>query len=678
MLGKKSSYEFSKPKPVNTKHAKPRIRSRFADKIKPEKNPFTNTLYSNKYYRLLRQRKTLPAYQIESQFIELVKNKHIVIVQGETGSGKTTQLPQFLMNHFATQNKLIGVTQPRRVAAISVAKRVSEETDTTLGTMVGYSVRFNESLSAHTKLKYMTDGTLLRETMLDKHLIKYSVIVLDEAHERSLNSDILLAVIKRLVKTRNESPHLPDLKLVVMSATIEVERFKKYFETDVPVLTIPGRCHPVEIFYTSKPEPDYLAAAIRSAVQIHCFEPEGDILIFLTGEDEIMQAVNETRKQIEDLRNGVGPAMVLPLFSAMSAENQQRIFAPAPKGKDSLPGRKIIFSTNIAETSLTIDGVVYVVDPGLSKQKVYNPRLKIESLLVAPISKASAKQRAGRAGRTRPGKCFRLYTENSYKNDLENYTISEVLRSDLCSALMQLKSLGIDNLVNFDFIEPPSNETMSRALESLTMLGVLEDMKGGLTKLGEVMSTFPLEPKFTRVLFAAANRNCFAAALSAVSVISSGNWRVRDRSNNFQSDMVHRKYVDPRGCDLTTVVNVFEAFEKARNKFRYCKENYLNYRTLSAAVNVRNQLYRIAQKCAAKGFLIDLQDQPVDAYTRSISLRKSFIEGFYQNVAFLQKSGRYQVLRENHLVLVHPSSALKSKKEFVLYLEFVQIGRAHV
>lgn len=672
MLGKKSSIQFNDTaKPKKTK-------SRFADRIRTEKNPLTNSLYSNKYFRLLKTRQKLPAFECKQEFIDLVKKNDIVIVQGETGSGKTTQLPQFLMDEFTKNGRLIGITQPRRVAAISVAKRVSEETDTTVGDYIGYSVRFNESISARTKLKYMTDGMLLRETMMDESLSKYSVVVLDEVHERSLNSDILLATLKKLVLRKSANPQSPPLKLVVMSATIEVERFIKYFEKDVPVLSIPGRCHPVEIFYTAEPEPDYLAAAIRTAVQIHCFEERGDVLVFLTGEDEITQAVNETKKQIEDLKGEVGPSLVLPLFSAMSNEHQQRIFLPAPKDVGDLPGRKIIFSTNIAETSLTIDGVVYVVDPGLSKQKVYNPRLKIESLLVAPISKASAKQRAGRAGRTMPGKCFRLYTEDSYKKDLEDYTISEVLRSDLCSALLHLKTLGVKNLIKFDFIEAPSPETMFRALDSLVMLGVLENKDGSLTNLGKIMSTFPLEPKFTKVLFAASTRNCFNAALSIISVITSGNWRIRDRSDNFHSDALQRKFIDPQGCDLATVLNVFTAYEKSQSKFQFCRKNYLNYRTLNAAMNVKRQLLRIAQRCPAKGFPLNLNDLPVDNHTRSLNLKKSFIEGFYQNVAHLQKSGTYQVLKENHLVLVHPACSLKSKREFVLYLEFVLTSRNYI
>ena len=622
------------------------------------------------------QRKTLPAFDTKPDFVKTVKENDIIIVQGETGSGKTTQLPQFLIDEFAVKRKMIGVTQPRRVAAISVAKRVSEETDTTLGNLVGYSVRFNEKVSHETKLKYMTDGMLLRELMSDENLRRYSVIVLDEAHERGLQSDILLALLKKLVNKKRDNPQLGSLKLVVMSATIEVDRFVKYFEEQVPVLSIPGRCFPVEIYYTKEAEEDYVEASIRTVVQIHTVEPKGDILVFLTGEDEITQAVAETKKRISE--KSAGPVEVLALFSAMSSDNQQKIFQKAPEDKEGLPGRKIIFSTNIAETSLTIDGVVYVVDPGLSKQKVYNPRLKIESLLVSPISKASAKQRAGRAGRTRPGKCFRLFTEDSYKKDLEDFSVSDILKSDLSPIMLQLKSFGVDNLIQFDFIEPPSPETLFRALDSLVMLGVLEKEDGSLTSLGRVMSTFPLEPKYAKVLFSSARRKCFDAAVSVISVISSGNWRIRDRKNRVLADSMQKQFIDKEGCDLLTVANVFAAFEESQEKQRFCKENFLNFRTLKSAENVKKQLLRIAERVSSQGFYMDIGSRHSDPEIHAINLKKSFLEGFYQNVVHLQKNGKYQVLKENHLVMVHPSSALKQKKEFVLYLEFVLTSKNYI
>lgn len=336
---------------------------------------------------------------------------------------------------------------------MSVAKRVSEELDVKLGEEVGYSIRFEDCTSDKTFLKYMTDGMLLREAMTDPLLQRYSAIVLDEAHERTLSTDILMGLIKEVAKKR------PELKIIVMSATLDAEKFQKYFN-DAPLLTVPGRTYPVEIYYTAEPERDYLEAALRTVLQIHTYEDPGDILVFLTGEDEIEDACRKLQAEADNLMHSstdIGKLRAIPLYSTLPPNLQQHIFdePPPPHGEKKIPGRKVIVATNIAETSLTIDGIVYVIDPGFSKQKVYNPRIRVESLLVSPISKASAQQRAGRAGRTREGKCFRLYTEDSYTNDLIEQTYPEIMRSNLGSVVLQLKKLGIDDLVHFDFMDAP-------------------------------------------------------------------------------------------------------------------------------------------------------------------------------------------------------------------------------
>lgn len=394
------------------------------------------------------------------------------------------RIPQFVaysdLPH--TKGKVVACTQPRRVAAMSVAKRVADEMDGTsnppffsipitptlktrfvrvmwwlvvpLGKQVGYSIRFEDMTEPGTTfLKYMTDGMLLREAMNDPDLNRYSTIILDEAHERTLATDILMGLLKTLAKRRS------DLKIIVMSATLDALKFQKYFtiDTPAPLFKVPGRTHPVEIFYTQEPEPDYVEAAIRTVLMIHRAEDEGDILVFLTGEEEIEDACRKIKLEADDLQNqdpdSVGPMICIPLYSSLPPQQQQRIFDPPPKSRtpDGPPGRKVVISTNIAETSLTIDGIVYVVDPGFSKQKVYNPRIRVESLLVSPISKASAQQRAGRAGRTRPGKCFRLYTEKDFMKELEEQTHPEILRSNLANTVLELVKLGIK--VRF-FLQP--------------------------------------------------------------------------------------------------------------------------------------------------------------------------------------------------------------------------------
>lgn len=359
--------------------------------------------------------------------MRLLAEHQCIVLVGETGSGKTTQIPQWAVDYARSMGgKGVACTQPRRVAAMSVAQRVSEEMDVVLGQEVGYSIRFEDCSSQKTVLKYMTDGMLLREAMSDPMLEAYQCILLDEAHERTLATDLLMGVLKEVVKQRS------DLKLVVMSATLDAGKFQNYFD-NAPLMNVPGRTHPVEIFYTPEPERDYLEAAIRTVIQIHmCEEIEGDVLMFLTGQEEIEEACKRVKREIDNLGPDVGELKCIPLYSTLPPAAQQKIFEPAPpKRSNGAIGRKVVISTNIAETSLTIDGVVFVIDPGFAKQKVYNPRIRVESLLVSPISKASAQQRAGRAGRTRPGKCFRLYTEKAYKNEMQDNTYPEILRSNL-------------------------------------------------------------------------------------------------------------------------------------------------------------------------------------------------------------------------------------------------------
>ncbi|CAG8451353.1 6552_t:CDS:10 [Paraglomus occultum] len=633
-------------------------------------NPFTNRPFSHKYREILKNRRNLPVHAQREEFLELIHNNQFVVFVGETGSGKTTQIPQFLvydeLPHL--KKKQIACTQPRRVAAMSVAQRVADEMDVKLGEEVGYNIRFEDCSGPKTILKYLTDGMLLREAMNDPKLERYSAIILDEAHERTLATDILMGLIKEIARER------PDLRVIVMSATLDAEKFQKYFN-NAPVLTVPGRAFSVDIFYTPEPERDYLEAAIRTVIQIHLCEDPGDILIFLTGEEEIEDACRRIRQEADELakQSDVGPLKVLPLYSSLPPQQQQRIFedAPPPRDKGGKPGRKVIVSTNIAETSLTIDGIVYVVDPGFSKQKVYNPRIRVESLLVSPISKASAQQRAGRAGRTRPGKCFRLYTEKAFVKELQEQTYPEILRSNLGSVVLQLKKLGIDDLVHFDFMDPPAPETLMRALELLNYLGALDD-DGNLTADGHLMAEFPLDPQLAKMLIESPKYKCSNEILSITALLSVPNVFLRPNDMKKQADEAKAKFAHNDG-DHLTLLNVYHAYKKENGDPDWCYESFLSARSLKSADNVRQQLKRIMERCDQ-----DLLSTAFNDKNYYVNIRKALTAGFFMQVAHLEKSGHYLTCKDNQIVQLHPSSCLGHQPEWVLYNEFVLTTKNYI
>ncbi|KFG51362.1 ATP-dependent RNA helicase [Toxoplasma gondii p89] len=626
-------------------------------------NPYTGAPYSQRYYKILEGRKKLPSWNAKKNFLKLVKRNRTVILVGETGSGKTTQMTQFLIEAGLHQGKCVACTQPRRVAAMSVAQRVADEMDVELGKEVGYTIRFEDKSSPMTILKYMTDGMLLREAMADPLLERYSVVVLDEAHERTLATDVLFGLLKEVCKNR------PTLKMVVMSATLDARKFQQYFD-DAPILNVPGRMHPVEIFYTPQPEKDYLEACIRTAIQIHISEPPGDMLIFLTGEEEIEQTKRELEK-LAQRHSECGELMVVPLYSSLPPAMQQRIFepAPGPKYEGGKPGRKCVVSTNIAETSITIDGIVYVIDPGFSKQKVYNPRARVESLLVSPISKASAQQRAGRAGRTRPGKCFRLYTEKAFEQELVDQTYPEILRSNLGSVVITLKKLGIDDLVHFDFMDPPAPETLMRALEQLNYLGALDD-EGELSPEGESMAEFPLDPQLAKALVDSAKFECSKEMLSIAAMLSVPLTFLRPKERSREADAAKARFSHLDG-DHLTLLNVFHAYVQhgggsPESERQFCFDNFLNPRSLASAKNVRTQLQRTMERLS-----IPLNSTPYTSKEYYSNIRKALVAGYFMQVAHLQRSGHYLTVKDNQTVALHPSTVLDHKPEWVIYHEYV-------
>ncbi|CAA7263822.1 unnamed protein product [Cyclocybe aegerita] len=641
-------------------------------------NPFTKQPHSAQYKKILAARRKLPVFTQMDEFLKIFSENQIIVMVGETGSGKTTQIPQFVaysdLPH--TKGKLVACTQPRRVAAMSVAKRVADEMDVQLGRHVGYSIRFEDMTEPGTTfLKYMTDGMLLREAMNDPKLERYSTIILDEAHERTLATDILMGLLKKIAKTRS------DLKIIVMSATLDAVKFQKYFSVrsgvSAPLFKVPGRTHPVEVFYTQEPEPDYVEAALRTVLMIHRAEDPGDILLFLTGEEEIEDACRKIKIEADDLINqdpdSVGPLVCIPLYSSLPPQQQQRIFdqAPSPRVPGGPPGRKVVVSTNVAETSLTIDGIVYVVDPGFSKQKVYNPRIRVESLLVSPISKASAQQRAGRAGRTRPGKCFRLYTEKDFMKQLEEQTYPEILRSNLSNTVLELMKLGITDLVSFDYVDAPAPETLMRALELLNYLAALDD-DGNITPLGKMMAEFPLDPQLAKMLIVSPEFKCSNEILTITAMLSVPNVWMRPNNQRREADAAKAKLTVPDG-DHLTMLNVYNQYMQNKHDKTWCWNNYLNQRVLVQAENVRAQLQRNMER-----FEIDLVSLS-DERKLFIHIRQALICGFFMQVAHKEgEKGNYLTVKDNQVVALHPSCGLDTQPEWVIFNEFVLTTRPYI
>ncbi|KAF5462101.1 hypothetical protein F2P56_018140 [Juglans regia] len=605
---------------------------------------------------LQEQRQTLPIYKLKKELIQAVHDNQVLVVIGETGSGKTTQVTQYLAEAGYTTKGKIGCTQPRRVAAMSVAKRVAEEFGCRLGEEVGYAIRFEDCTGPDTVIKYMTDGMLLREVLIDENLSEYSVIMLDEAHERTMHTDVLFGLLKELVKRR------PDLRLIVTSATLDAEKFSGYF-FNCNIFTIPGRTFPVEILYTKQPESDYLDASLITVLQIHLMEPEGDILLFLTGQEEIDFACQSLYERMKGLGENVPELIILPVYSALPSEMQSRIFDPAPPGK-----RKVVVATNIAEASLTIDGIFYVIDPGFAKQNVYNPKQGLDSLVITPISQASAKQRAGRAGRTGPGKCYRLYTESAYRNEMSPTSVPEIQRINLGQTTLTMKAMGINDLLSFDFMDPPSPQALLSAMERLYSLGALDE-EGLLTKLGRKMAEFPLEPPLSKMLLASVDLGCSDEILTIIAMIQTGNIFYRPREKQAHADQKRAKFFQPEG-DHLTLLTVYDAWKNNNFSGPWCFENFVQSRSLRRAQDVRKQLLTIMDK-----YKLDV----MSAGRNFIKIRKAITAGFFFHAARKDPQEGYRTLVENQPVYIHPSSALFQRQpDWVIYNELVMTTKEYM
>ena len=581
-------------------------------------------------------RKSLPIYEWRGQLLQAIQKHQTIVVVAETGSGKTTQIPQYLHEVGYSKYGKIGCTQPRRVAAMSVASRVAKEMKVRLGSECGYSIRFEDCTNDKTVVKYMTDGMLLREFLSAPDLKDYIAIMIDEAHERTLHTDVLFGLIKDIARFRD------DIKIIISSATLDAAKFSAYFD-NAPIFNIPGRRFQVDTLYCKAPEADYLDAVIVTTLQIHVTQPPGDILVFCTGQQEIEDAAEELRLRTQGLGTRIKELIILPIYASLPSEEQAKIFLPPPPG-----GRKIILGTNIAETSLTIDGIKYVIDTGFCKQKSYNPRTGMESLVVTPISQAAADQRSGRAGRTSAGKCFRLYTKIAYKTELPKATVPEIQRTNLCNVVLMLTSLGINDLLNFDFMDPPPNETLAKSLEKLYALGAFNN-KGQLTRLGRRMAEFPTDPQLSKMLISSERYKCTEECLTIAAMLDvSASVFYRPKGKKMHADNARKRFALGTFGDHQLLLNCYNGWIESGRSRAWCYENYVQIKSMKRARDIRSQLLAMC----------DRVEVDIKSGGGSNGIAKAITSGFFFNSARLQLDGTYKTFKLNNRVSIHPSSCL--------------------
>ncbi|XP_030601111.1 probable ATP-dependent RNA helicase DHX40 isoform X1 [Archocentrus centrarchus] len=634
--------------------------------------------------------KLLPIYQHKRKLIQAVRDSSFLVVTGETGSGKTTQLPQYLHEAGFCKDGKIGITQPRRVAAITVAQRVAQEMQCTLGKEVGYQVRFDDCTSQDTMVKYMTDGCLLRETLADPALSQYSVVILDEVHERSLNTDILLGLLKKIFTNpakATKGRSFP-LKVVVMSATLETEKLSAFL-SNCPVFTIPGRTFPVTCTFGTAVGPKdvestgYLKEVVKVALEVHTSEMAGDILVFLTGQSEIEHACDLLFEKAEciDYRYDVTDQtveglLILPLYGSMPTDQQRQIFQPPPPGI-----RKCVVATNIAATSLTIDGIKYIVDSGFVKQLNHNSRVGMDILEVVPISKSEAQQRAGRAGRTSAGKCFRIYNKEFWEKCMHEYTIPEIQRTSLTAVILTLKCLGIHDVIRFPYLDCPEERFILEALKQLYQFDAI-DRRGNVTKLGELMVEFPLHPGLTRALLKAASLGCQDLLLPVAAMLSVENIFIRPGHPDKQkeADKKHRALAAKTGSmnDFATLLSVFQSCKSSDRPSAWCKENWVHWRALKSAFSVETQLRDILHRLQQK------RDFPVETFdgNKSELFRQCLCTGYFTNVA-RRSIGKVFCTMDGHgsMVHIHPSSSLfdqEAELNWVIFHDVLATSRVYI
>lgn len=649
------------------------------DEVSVKKEPVNEESLSSSFEEIQNQRKLLPAYSVKDELMRIIAENQIVVVIGETGSGKTTQLTQFLCEEGYGKNLdkdgsklLIGCTQPRRVAAMSVAKRVSEEMGCKLGEEVGYSIRFEDKTDPRkTKIKYLTEGILLREMLADPNLENYSCIIMDEAHERTLNTDILLGLFRKLLRRRR------DMKLIVTSATMNADRFTRFFG-NAPQYFIPGRTFPVDVFYSKSSCSDYVETTVKQVVTIHLAnkKSDGDILVFMTGQEDIEATCDLIQEKLALLDNPP-PLDIFPIYSTLPQDLQKRIF-----NKQNAERRKVVVATNIAETSLTVDGVKYVVDCGLVKMKLFNPKLGMDALQMVPISLANAQQRSGRAGRTGPGFAYRLYTEKAASED-EMYVqpIPEIQRANLSSVMLMLKSLKVSDVMDFPFLDPPPQDLLSCSLYDLWAMGAV-DNHGNLTEMGSKLTLFPMEPTLAKLILLSCQKEflCSSEIVTIVSMLSVPNVFYRPKERAQEADSIREKFL-VADLDHLTLLNVYTQWEQRgrmnnmtpQKLATWSSKNFLHHRSLVRARDIRNQIILILAK---NNYSLTKAKDDAD-------IRRCLCAAYFHQLAKLVKmngGGRgqaeYANLRQTYMKMyLHPTSALAGgtdiSPQYVVYDELV-------
>ncbi|KAF9961246.1 hypothetical protein BGZ72_004387 [Mortierella alpina] len=661
---------------------------------------FADTKYTT--LPISEQRKQLPVYGHRTEFLYLLERYQVVILVGQTGSGKTTQIPQYLHEAgWTAMGKVVACTQPRRVAATTVAQRVAEEMHVKLGMEVGYTIRFEDCTdpAGKTRIKYMTDGMLFRETLMDPLLSRYSVIMLDEAHERSLYTDILMGVLKKILKKR------PELRIVISSATLDAEAFAAFFSTNrnrddkqqdnTAILSVQGRMYPVDLHYLPEPCDNYVEKAIQTVFDIHTREPAGDILVFMTGREEIEEVVSEIRDRATTLPpNKYADIVALPLYAGLAAEEQMLVFEPGERGT-----RKVIVATNVAEASITIPAIGFVIDCGFVKIRAYNPRTGMEMLTTTTISQASAEQRSGRAGRIRNGKAYRLYTEQSFQTSMRIASVPEIQRSNLVGMVLQLKALGIENVLRFDFMTSPPAEMMSKALELLYSLKALDDFGRLTIPLGMRLAEFPLDPFLGKILLDSEGFGCSHEMLTIAAMVSVQNVFVNPTSAAAEEQ--HRKFGVMEG-DHITLLNVYNAFvTRGKKSARWCANHLINFKAMSRALSIRSNLERYLvhtlnlagpselKSCTLMPDRAPQQDRP----SSTDAIRKCLVSGYFSQAARIAPDGTHWIsLRETSAIetartfvpttlWMHPTSILfKQAPQWVIFHEVVETaqGKAYM